>query len=157
MYHTETTLHQITEEELLTAFLPKQNVNELLREYPSLYHILWHASEAQLQGMPGMGREKIKKNSVFAGSSDTSTAGTNGADETYPRIGRCYTFLSILTRPAAGRSLGTATGYKTSHITKTADYHWYRQYVYVSPTGIFSCSRTTTGCCRYCRSQPPFR
>jgi DNA repair protein RadC len=61
MYHTETTLHQITEEELLTAFLPKQNVNELLREYPSLYHILWHASEAQLQGMPGMGREKIKK------------------------------------------------------------------------------------------------
>lgn len=61
MHHTNTTRHPLTEKELLAAFLPKSCANQLLREYQSLYHILLHTSEAQLQAVPGVGRKNAKQ------------------------------------------------------------------------------------------------
>ncbi|WP_427112738.1 JAB domain-containing protein [Megasphaera sueciensis] len=61
MRHTNTTRHPLTEKELLATFLPKSCVNQLLREYQSLYHILLHTSEAQLQAVPGVGRRNAKR------------------------------------------------------------------------------------------------
>ena len=61
MKHTPTPPCQLTEEDLLAAFLPKDSASQLLQEYQSLYHILLHTSEAQLQSVPGIGRNKVKK------------------------------------------------------------------------------------------------
>lgn len=61
MRHTNTTRHPLTEKELLAAFLPKSYANQLLREYQSLYHILLHTSETQLQAIPSIGRKNARK------------------------------------------------------------------------------------------------
>ena len=61
MHHTNTTRHPLTEKELLVTFLPKSCVNQLLREYQNLYHILLHTSEAQLQAVHGIGRKNARK------------------------------------------------------------------------------------------------
>jgi len=61
MRHTNTTRHPLTEKELLAAFLPKSCANQLLREYQSLYHILLHTSETQLQAVPSIGRKNARK------------------------------------------------------------------------------------------------
>jgi DNA repair protein RadC len=61
MHHTNTTRHPLTEKELLATFLPKSCVNQLLREYQNLYHILLHTSEAQLQAVPSIGRKNARK------------------------------------------------------------------------------------------------
>jgi len=61
MRHTNTTRHPLTEKELLAAFLSKSCANQLLREYQSLYHILLHTSEAQLQAVPSIGRKNARK------------------------------------------------------------------------------------------------
>ncbi|MCI1823141.1 MAG: hypothetical protein LKI76_04290 [Megasphaera sp.] len=64
MKHVETTRHQLTEEDLLAAFVPKGSASHLLQEYQSLYHILLHTSDTQLQAVPGIGRRNAKKSTA---------------------------------------------------------------------------------------------
>lgn len=54
----------ISDEELLSAFIPKQSAQKLIREYASLYHIFTRVSDEQLQQIAGIGKARLRKISM---------------------------------------------------------------------------------------------
>lgn len=54
-------LQALSEEELLSQFLPQESAKQLLGKYASLYHVLLHASAKQMEAIQGIGEAKAHK------------------------------------------------------------------------------------------------
>lgn len=59
--HKDFSLDTLSEEELLSEFVPSESAKLLLREYASLYNILLHTSDKRIGRIPGVGNAKLKK------------------------------------------------------------------------------------------------
>lgn len=57
-------LYPLSDEELLTAFIPKDSAQKLIQEYASLYHIFTRVSDEQLQQIAGIGKARLRKMSM---------------------------------------------------------------------------------------------
>lgn len=55
------TAEQLSEEELLGKFLPKESARQLLHEYRSIYQIMFRAPKQELESIPGISRINVKK------------------------------------------------------------------------------------------------
>lgn len=51
----------LSEEDLLSEFIPEESAKILLREYASLYNILLHTSEQRIGAVQGVGSTRLKK------------------------------------------------------------------------------------------------
>lgn len=51
----------LSEEELLSVFLPKDSAKHLIEDYSSLYNLMINASEQRLSTTHGVGKAKLKK------------------------------------------------------------------------------------------------
>jgi len=54
-------LKRLSEEELLSEFLPKESAAHLIREYRSIYQIMIHVPKTELEVVYGIGSAKLKK------------------------------------------------------------------------------------------------
>lgn len=52
---------QMSDEQLLAAFIPAESARGLLRDYSSLYNVLHRVSDRQIRGYHGMGSSKLYK------------------------------------------------------------------------------------------------